>query len=281
VQGWVEDASAFLDERDVPEARANAEFIMAHVLESGRAAVALHAARELPEKQGYDFWLHVKARGTRRPLAYVLGDQDFMGLKIRVSPDVLVPRPETEELVVAAERLLADSGRTEFQILELGTGTGCVAIALAQRLPGATVYATDISPAALTLAMQNAQKHGVSQRIRFVHEDLFKPTAHGAGWADLVVSNPPYIPSAEIARLEPEVRQEPILALDGGKDGLSAIRAIAAYAPRQLKKGGFLALEIGSDQGESVRGLLAEHGFESAAVRKDMQGHDRIATGKW
>jgi release factor glutamine methyltransferase len=129
----------------------------------------------------------------------------------------------------------------------------------------------------LALARKNAEAHGVSSRIRFINEDLFKPSARSRGWADLMVSNPPYIPSAEIARLEPEVRQEPRLALDGGADGLDAIRAIAGDAPRHLKPGGVLVMEIGAEQGPSVRELLERTGGKDVAIRKDFQGLDRIA----
>ncbi|MBI5239205.1 MAG: peptide chain release factor N(5)-glutamine methyltransferase [Elusimicrobia bacterium] len=277
---WLGDAAAFFRKKGVPEAEANAEFIMAAVLETGRNDVRLGASHPLSEKQGFHFWELVQERGQRVPLGYVLGSQGFMGLDIAVTRDVLVPRPETEELAAAARDLL-QAGRPDPTVLEIGTGTGCVAIALAKALPGATVYATELSPAALALALRNAEAHGVSRRIRFLKEDLFKPAARGAGWADLVVSNPPYIPSAEIDRLEPEVRKEPRLALDGGKDGLDAIRAIAADAPRHIRKGGWLVLEIGSEQGAAVRGLLEGAGGAAVEVRRDLQGLDRIAVARF
>ena len=166
-------------------------------------------------------------------------------------------------------------------ILEIGTGSGCVAIALARNIPSAAVYATDISPAALALALKNAEAHGVSRRIRFINEDLFKPAARASGWADLVVSNPPYIPSPDIDGLEPEVLREPRLALDGGRDGLEAIRAIVSGAPRHLRRGGLLLLEIGAGQGPAVLEIFQQAGGRDAEIRKDMQGLDRIAAARF
>ena len=278
---WLAEAVAFLEARGVSEAQANAEFIMAAVLKTSRNDVRLGSSHPLDEKQGFHFWNLVKERGERIPLAYVLGSQNFMGLDLLVTREVLVPRPETEELAAEAQRRLRSLGRPSPVVLEIGTGTGCVAIALAKSVPGAMVYATEISPPALALAQNNATAHGVSRSIRFLKEDLFKPAAKASGWADMVVSNPPYIPSGEIDGLEPEVRSEPRLALDGGKDGLDAIRAIAADAPRHIKKDGFLLLEIGAPQGPAVRDILEKAGGREVEIRKDLQGLDRIAVARF
>ncbi len=278
---WLADAVFYLERRGVPEATANAEFIMAAVLETRRNEVKLGSAHPLREKQGFHFWELVVARGERVPLAYVLGTQNFMGLEIAVTPDVLVPRPETEELVAQAQLRLRASGVPSPAVLEIGTGSGCIAIALAKTFPAAVVYATESSPAALALAQKNAEAHGVSRRIRFIDEDVFKPAVSSAGWADLLISNPPYIPSAEVASLEPEVLREPALALDGGPDGLCAVRAIAAQAPARLKRGGCLLLEIGCTQGAAVRDILSRSGGQEVEIRKDLQGLDRIAAARF
>lgn len=270
-----------LAERGVPEARANAEFLMASVLKTGRASLALHASRTLPERQQNAFWNLVMGRAKRLPLAYVLGSQPFCGLDIQVSEGALVPRPETEELVEEATRLLKPRAGEPLQILELGTGTGCIAVALASRFPYASIWATDISPQALKLAQKNAEFHHVVHRIRFIREDIFKPGHDRKGWADLVISNPPYIPTRELKGLQAEVQNEPVLALDGGPDGLKAIRAIVQDAPAHLKAGGCLMLEIGRDQGPAVAALLQERGFAGAMIRKDAQGLDRVAVGTW
>lgn len=271
---------AFLEERQVPEAEANVEFMMAEVLGVGRNAVKLRVNQELNEKENFHFWSFVKERGKRVPLAYLLGNQPFLGIKIEVTRDSLIPRPETEELVLECERLVKASKVTAAKVLEIGTGTGCVAIALAQLLPQSTIFATDVSDKALALAQKNAIAHHVSNRIRFVREDLFSDRQGLRGWADLLVSNPPYIPTKDLGKLEPEVKCEPVLALDGGKDGLDAIRAIVAMAPKLLKPGGYIALEIETRQGAAVSKLLLAAGFQGVNIKKDAQGHDRFAIGR-
>ncbi|MEK7858984.1 MAG: peptide chain release factor N(5)-glutamine methyltransferase [Elusimicrobiota bacterium] len=278
---WVAKGQAHLASQKVPEASANAEFLMASVLRGNRGSVTIQARNPLSEKQSHQFWNLIKRRARRIPLAYVLGSQPFMGLDIEVNEVVLIPRPETEELVEEASRLLKEGGRAELHILEIGTGTGCISVALAKAFPQALIFATDISAAVISLAMKNAEAHHCGRRIRFIQEDLFRPEAKLSGWADLVISNPPYIPTKELTNLEPEVQKEPFLALDGGRDGLDALRAITKEAPRHLKKGGILALEIGFDQGPAVLGLLKAAEFPETRVKKDLQGRDRIAVGRW
>jgi release factor glutamine methyltransferase len=280
VAAWLARGDAYLVERGVPEAKATVEFMMAEILGVGRGAVHLRAAQELTEKQGHHFQTWIKERGKRVPLAYILGNQPFLGIKIEVTRDSLIPRPETEELVLECERLLKSAKVVAPKILEVGTGTGCVAIALSQLLPQATVFATDVSDKALDLARKNALAHHVSNRIRFVREDLFSGKEGLRGWADILVSNPPYIPTKDLEDLEPEVKCEPILALDGGKDGLDAIRAIVASAPKMLKPGGFIALEMEYRQGPAVSKLLHAAGFLGVVINKDAQGLDRFAIAR-
>lgn len=276
VAGWLAKAEVYLVEKGVPESSANAEFMMAEVLETGRGRVRADGAQVLSARNAQHFWNFVKHRGRRFPLAYVLGWQPFAGYRIKVNDSVLVPRPETEELVELAAREAESLGRQSLHLVDVGTGSGCVAIALAKRLPGAQVYATDVSPAALKLAQDNAVANHVSERVRVLREDLFKPHA-GAAWADLAVSNPPYIPTAEVDRLEPEVLREPRLALDGGKDGLEHLRAIAGDAKRLVKPGGRLVLEFGAGQATAVKGLLERAGLASVRIFKDLQGIERLA----
>jgi release factor glutamine methyltransferase len=264
----------------VPEPRANAEFIMAEALKAGRTELTLHHQRVPTDKQQRVFWGNVERRGKRIPLAYLLGTQPFMGLEIEVTDGALIPRPETEEVVAEAVSLLKPRAAEALNILELGTGTGCIAVALAASLPQAMVYATDISKPALALAMRNALAHNVERRIRFINEDLFGEDARFKGWADLLISNPPYIPTSQVDRLDPEVLKEPRMALDGGKDGLAALRAIVGAAPRYLKPGGWLVLEMGHDQKDDVMALMDKAGFESRYARKDAQGQDRIAVAR-
>lgn len=278
---WLAKGEKFLAERGVPEPRPSAEFLLAETLGVGRGAAVAGAGRLLTEKQAFHYWEMIKARGKRRPLAHILGKQPFLGLDIAVTPDVLIPRPETEELVLECERLVKTMGLPSPKIVDLGTGSGCIAIALAQLLPNAVVFATDISDKALRLAEKNAIAHHVGQRVRFVREDLFSEKQNLRGWADLVVSNPPYIPSKEVDALEPEVLMEPRLALDGGKDGLEAIRAVASASTKLLKSGGLLALEFGMGQGPAVTRLLEEAGYKHVILKKDAQGVERFAAAKW
>lgn len=278
---WTLKAEDYLARKSVPEVSANIEFLLASELKIGRNDVHLQRARALTAKQGSHFWHLIEQRGRRIPLAYVLGHQPFLGLDIEVHAGALIPRPETEEVVVEAIGLLKPRSEEPLHLLEIGTGTGCIAIALSVAFPRASIYATDISPEAISLALKNAEAHHRSRHIRFISEDLFRPDAVRQSWADLVISNPPYIPTSDIDGLEPEVLKEPRLALDGGKDGLDAIRAIISAAPRYIKPGGFLVLEIGSGQGGAVLALLAAEGFKETTIKNDAQGHGRIAVGKW
>ncbi len=279
VGDWLKKAAAYLASREVAETEANVEFLMAHVLGKGRADVKAASGRVLTEKQGHHFWELVKERARRVPLAYVLGSQPFMGLDIRVTGSVLVPRPETEELVEAVIEAAKDAAQP-LHIVDIGTGSGCVPIALAKHLPRVMLYATEISAAAMTVAEDNARRHNLSHRIRFLREDFFKPHQTTAPWADILVTNPPYIPTIEVKRLEAEVRREPVLALDGGKDGLAAIRAIAADVPHVLKPGGRFFLEFGDGQAGKVRSILRRNGFDEPRIRKDFAGRERIAEAR-
>lgn len=277
VGDWLAKGEKYLEDRGVPEARASAEFLMAEMFGVSRPAALLRSAQPLSVKEQHQYWDWVKWRGKRLPIAYILGHQNFLGIKIEVTRDSLVPRPETEELVLECERLLKKVPQPK--VLEIGTGTGCIAIALAQLLPQATIFATDLSKQALDLAQKNAIAQHVGNRIRFVREDLFSDRPGLRGWADLLVSNPPYIPTKELDDLEPEVQREPRMALDGGKDGLDAVRAIAAMAPKMLKPGGALAMEIGFAQGAAVVKIFERLGFKDVHVKKDAQGLDRMAFG--
>lgn len=275
-------AVSFLSRLRVPEARPSVEFIMAHVLGTDRLRARLEGERVLGPALRRRFLVLVRKRGRRLPLSYILGHGEFHGLRILTGPGVLCPRPETEELAAEACRLLEkELGTTAHprRILDIGTGTGCIAVFLAKRFPDASVTGTDISAKALSWAARNARLHGVAGRVSYIREDLFRTSR--ARRFDLVVSNPPYIPSRRIARLPPEVGFEPRLALDGGADGLDAIRAIVRAAPRLLVPGGGIALEMDRLHGKAVRALLEAAGFARVSILKDYQGFDRIASGLW
>ena len=201
----------------------------------------------------------VSRRGDRRePVAYLVGTEEFMGLELAVTPSVLIPRPSTESLVEKAGR----TGR----VLDIGTGSGAIAIALAKG--GATGTATDVSDRALEIARENAERHGVADRITFVKADLFVE-----GTFDLVISNPPYVSTSEMEALPPEVRHEPRLALEGGAEGLDVIRRIVAGARARAPR---LLLEIAPRQAEAVRILALQAGFRNVLITKDVDGFDRV-----
>ncbi len=219
----------------------------------------------------------ITRRAGRVPVQYLTGRQEFWSLDLRVTPAVLIPRPETEHLV---EACLALNDRPDPILVDVGTGNGCLAVAVAREVPGASVHATDISEAALEVARSNASDHAVAGRISFHAGDLLAPL-RGLGLlgrVDFILSNPPYLGEADFARLDPEVREhEPRLALDGGPDGLFVHRRLALEAPAFLKRSGHLIVEFGFGQEERIRTLYgAVRGLEVAAVRPDLAGIPRV-----
>ena len=220
----------------------------------------------------------IAKRASRIPLQQILGSQEFMGLEFFVNEHVLIPRQDTETLV---ELVLQEQQGREKKLLDLCTGSGCIAISLAVKGGYESVTATDLSEEALKVAERNAKTH--QKKIIFRQGDLFSALSRTeAGTFDIITSNPPYIPTAVIATLEPEVREhEPMMALDGTEDGLRFYRQIAQEAGTWLKPGGAIYLEIGYDQGEAVSGLLREAGFDKVRVVKDLPGKDRVVCGVW
>lgn len=220
----------------------------------------------------------IAKRASRIPLQQILGSQEFMGLEFYVNEHVLIPRQDTETLV---ELVLQEQHGREKKLLDLCTGSGCIAISLAVKGGYESVTATDLSEEALKVAERNAKAH--QKEIIFRQGDLFTALPQSeAGTFDIITSNPPYIPTAVIATLEPEVREhEPMMALDGTEDGLKFYRQIAKKAGTWLKPGGAIYLEIGYDQGEAVSGLLREAGFDKVRVVKDLPGKDRVVCGIW
>lgn len=271
VDAELKRATAQLTAAGLPEARFEAELLLAHLLGGGRQALYHDPQRRLRLATARAFGLAVGRRARREPLQYIIGQQEFWGLAFAVSPEVLIPRPETEHLVeVALERLPEDGAR----VLDLGTGSGCIAVALAAARPALTITATDQSRAAVAIARGNARHHGLATRIAFKPGDLFFPVA-GARF-DLIVSNPPYIPAAEIDRLQPEVRFEPRAALAGGPDGLDFYRRVLSEARNYLTPTGAIVIEIGSGQAPTVTALANEHGYGVLTVRTDLAGIPRV-----
>lgn len=215
----------------------------------------------------------IQRRMSGESVARIVGEKEFYGLAFGLNDATLEPRPDTELLVDLAIELLPAGGR----LLDLGTGTGCIPIAVLANRPDATALASDLNPDALAMARGNAERHGVFWRLDFAQGNWFAALAAQEERFDLIVSNPPYIASAVIETLSPEVRSfDPRLALDGGADGIAPYRIIAAESGRFLKPGGQVLVEIGFDQGEAVAALFAAHGFDQIRVHRDLNGLDRV-----
>jgi release factor glutamine methyltransferase len=272
----------FLSSSGVADAPSEAEYLLTHVAGARRHELFTNKERRLTASESSALDGSLRRRADGEPAQYITGTAWFMGLPFTVTPDVLIPRPETEIIVEEALGLVAGKGG-EATVIDLCTGSGCIAISIATMLPGAAVYATDISGRAIEVARRNAEAHGVSGRVRFLEGDLFGAFVEEGGEGlrgrvDLVVSNPPYVPEEEFKTLAPEVRDhEPRVALIGGGDGLDFIRRIAWEAPGYLCPGGLLLMEIGFGQAGEVRGIFEEDaGYAGVDIRKDYSGIDRV-----
>lgn len=260
--------------RGIDSPRLDAELLLADALGLDRVGLYLNFERPLQAGELAGFREKVKRRAGREPLAYILGHTEFWSLPLKVTPEVLIPRPDTELLV---EQALARS-TVVTRVLDVGTGSGALAIALGHERPDWAVTAIDISPAALAVARENARGNGVAERITFIEADL---AALPAGPYELIVANPPYIPHGELTTLMPEVRDyEPLLALDGGADGLDPYRALAGQAVHRLTPGGWLLVEVGFDQAAVVQELFAGAGLTEIFTARDLAGIERVVGGK-
>ena len=272
----IRKSEEFLAKKGVDSPRLQAELLLAHVLQLPRMKLYLNFERRLAPAEADTLRELAKRRGQREPLQHILGTTSFCGLEIAVNRQVLVPRPETELLAELAWQFLSTLNPQPSTALDFGTGSGCVAIALAVKCPWAGVVAIDISPEALAVATQNAARHGVNDRVDFRCGADFAALAPGERF-DLIVSNPPYIPSAEINLLQPEVRDfDPRAALDGGPDGLDYYRLLAKRAAKFLKPQGKIMLELGEGQAEPVRALFEEQMWIVEAVKPDYTQRPRI-----
>jgi len=252
-------------------AQRDAELLLMHVTGFSRADLLTHPERELTERQSEHFQAAILRRARHEPMQHILGTQEFYGRGFIVNRLVLIPRPETEHLVEAVLAIRPAPQR----LLDIGTGSGILAVTLALELPGAAVTATDISAAALAVAQQNARALGAAERVRFLHSDLFGGLQEER--FDVIVSNPPYVATGE--RLEPQVRDyEPAGALYAGQDGLAIYRRLIPEAFEHLEPEGHLLLEIGHGQRDALHRLLAEAGFVEIDFVDDLQGIPRVVT---
>jgi release factor glutamine methyltransferase len=304
----IQKSTEFLAKKGVESPRLQTELLLAHLLKLPRMKLYLNFERALTPAETDGLREFIKRRGQREPLQHITGSTSFCGLEIAVNRHALVPRPETELLAESGWQFLSTLNLQPSTALDFGTGTGCIAIALAAKCPPAKVVATDVSPDALALAKQNAAHHNVAERIEFLQGDGFAAledkwgerlsgrsqtktdprepgeNAIAAGSPgvsphqfDLIISNPPYIPSAEIATLEPEVRDfDPRAALDGGVDGLDFYRKLAMESKPFLKPGGKIMLEFGDGHADAIRKIFEKEKWIVEAVKEDYSQRARI-----
>lgn len=269
VLDWTKE---YLAAKGIKNSRLEAEWMLCEATGLDRVGLYLSFEKPLNDDELTAYRAMVTRRARHEPLQYILGSQEFCGLEFEVTPEVLIPRYDTETLVMEAVARMP-AGRS---ILDIGVGSGCIAIALAKRLPNAMVTGTDISEPALAVARRNALKNGVD--VEFLSGSMLEPL--GGRRFDLIVSNPPYIPTADIDGLQPEVRDfEPRGALDGGPDGLDAYRMLVPAVPDYLNPGGWLLVEIGIGQAGSVMELFKANGFTELFAARDPAGIERVVGG--
>lgn len=269
-------SSEFLEKKGVESPRLNIELLLAHALNMPRLKLYLNFERVLNEEELNQVREMVKRRATREPLQHITGSTSFCGLEMKCSRSALVPRPETELLAERAWQFLSTLNSQPTTAFDLGTGTGCIAIAIAKKSPGTMVHAVDASEEALLLARENAALNGVAERISFHQGDAFAALPTTSSF-DLIVSNPPYIAAEEIATLQPEVRDfDPRLALDGGADGLDFYRRLAGEAAAFLKPHGKLMLEFGDGQETALAKLFFDEKWIVEEIIADYSSRPRI-----
>jgi release factor glutamine methyltransferase len=277
---WITE---YLTQKKVDSPRLSAELLLSDVLAMKRIELYMHFDKAVEQDKLDNLRGLVKRAGEHEPIGYLVGKTEFYSLELAVCPDCLIPRPETELLVERAIEFLR-TRQGEQHVLDLCTGCGCIAIAIAKNFPAAKVIATDISDGALSIAAQNVQKHKLEDKITLLAGDLFEPIIRQLDLPpfDLIVSNPPYVSGPEFEKLEKNVKDyEPRLALHGGADGLDVYRRIVAEVDKFLKPDAALMMEIGYAQGMTIRELLEQKGlFASVAIEKDLSNNDRITIAK-
>lgn len=274
LRDWLDKGAAQLSAGPHPErARLDAETLLLHHLGKNRAWLMTHDDEEFAGCRAIGYAALLERRERGEPIQYITGECEFYGLPFRVTPDVLIPRPETEHLVEAAIERARAFERP--RIVDIGAGSGAIAVALAHALPHAQVTTVDLSPKALAIAQENAVRNGVAERMRFLQSDLLDAVREEQ--FEMVVSNPPYVPEADRRSLALEVREhEPGTALFAGEDGLAIYRRLTPQAFSVLAPGGWIALEIGYGQRDVVSSLLSEAGFVDVDAMADLQGIPRV-----
>ena len=274
-------AAGYFESHHIDSPRATAEILLAHAIGARRIDLYLRYDQPLNSDELNRFKTLIKRRTNREPVAYILGHKEFWSMDLEVNRNVLIPRPETECLVERALESLAEGPIPGCKsILDLGTGSGAVVLALASENSQHSYVGTDISGEAVRVARRNSMRHALGAKIRFMVADWFAAFEAKSGIFDLIVSNPPYIKSADLKRLEPEIHVfEPVAALDGAKDGLRCLRHIIEYAHLYLKPAGALLLEMGHDQQAALKQIIGACGqYEDVRFYKDYSGYDRIVS---
>jgi release factor glutamine methyltransferase len=267
----------------ITDARLDAEVLLSHIIRKDRVWLITHRDDVLDDKNRRDFDEAIRRRTKREPLQHIIGNQEFWGLEFKVTPDVLIPRPETEFIIEAALAIVQDRNRPA-RIIDLCTGSGCIAVSLAKELTAAHVIATDASEKSLAVARENARNHSVADRIRFLEGDLFEPLEELdiRGQIDIIVSNPPYVRESDLPALQSEVKDyEPLMALIAGPEGTEMAREIIKHATEYLNKNGALIMEMGLGQaGALTRMTEATGAYSKPEILKDLAGIDRVIVAK-
>ena len=264
-----------LADNGVAEPRRESVSLLARALEKDKTFLYAHPEYALANEEKEVFDSYLRRRASREPYQYITGVQEFYGLEFEVTPDVLIPRPETEMVVEQAVKILRKIADPSF--CEIGIGSGCITLSILNELPSARAVAGDVSPAALAVTQRNAKRLGVSDRLTLIESDVFDGLTNET--FDAVVSNPPYVPALDFAGLQAEVRDfEPQLALTDGGDGLSIIRRIVSESPRFLRPGGYLLMEIGYDQSEKVAAMFDRDVWKTPDLLPDLQGIPRLVS---
>jgi release factor glutamine methyltransferase len=276
-------ATTTLSKAGIANARLDAEVLLSHIIHKDRVWLITHRDDVLDDKNQLDFKKAIQRRSIREPLQYIIGNQEFWGLEFKVGPDVLIPRPETELIIEAALTIVTDRNKA-VRIIDLCTGSGCIAVSLAKELANAHIIATDASEKALGVARENTRDHGAADRIRYLEGDLFEPLKELdiRGQIDIIVSNPPYVRESDLPALQSEVKDyEPLMALVAGPEGTEIAQRIIKHATEYLKKNGALIMEMGLGQsGELTRMTEATGAYCKPEVLKDLAGIERVIVAK-
>jgi release factor glutamine methyltransferase len=273
---------AFLNANGVPNARRNVEWILSHVLHCRTIELLIDPGRTPGPEEQSRYQALLERRGSREPLQYILESTEFMSLPFCVLPGVFIPRPDTEILVEVAEQLTGGPSEDDRQtLLDLCCGCGAIAVSMIARRPGLFGVAVDIDERAVALSAKNAALNGVRERIRIVHADAADFLSNDTSQYDVIVSNPPYVSSHDIAALPPEIREyEPGISLDGGEDGMDVFRRLIPLVFNRLEPGGVVAFELSDEQGEPVSELVRAASFKDVAAHRDYRGAVRVISAR-